>query len=100
MISRIRFSDTGLGLSNAGTAAGFGHADVILPLAIGVALVAGFTRYANRRARQPLVGTSSCSVTVPLASASAVLFFSGFSLVAARRRYWPRYHQEDAARAR
>src|ERR1700685_302842 len=43
-----------LGLSNAGRAAGFTHFDVIGPLAIGVALLAGFTGYALRRTA-PLV---------------------------------------------
>src|ERR1700728_1198345 len=40
-----------LGLANAGTAAGFGHPDVIVPLAAGVVLLAAFTGYALRRAQ-------------------------------------------------
>jgi MFS family permease len=67
-----------LGLANAGTAAGFAHQDVIVPLVVGVALLTAFTGYALRRA-QPLVEVrllAKRSVT----SASAVLFFSGFSL--------------------
>src|SRR5262249_49962497 len=35
-----------LGLANASTAAGFAHADVIIPLIAGVALLAAFTGYA------------------------------------------------------
>ena len=81
-----------LGLSNAGTAAGFGHADVILPLAIGVALVAAFTWCAIRRARQPLVDVKLLSHR-SVASASAVLFFSGFSLYGAMLLL-PLYYQE------
>ena len=81
-----------LGLSNAGTAAGFGHADVILPLAIGVVLVAAFTWYAIRRARQPLVDVKLLSHR-SVASASAVLFFSGFSLYGAMLLL-PLYYQE------
>jgi MFS family permease len=38
-----------LGLSNAGSAAGFAHPDVLAPLGIGVALIAAFTGYALRR---------------------------------------------------
>jgi EmrB/QacA subfamily drug resistance transporter len=80
-----------LGLSNAGSAAGFAHPDVIIPLAIGVALVAAFTGYALRR--------SGALVDVRLlrhrsvASASAVLFFSGFSLYGAMLLL-PLYYQE------
>jgi EmrB/QacA subfamily drug resistance transporter len=74
-----------LGLSNAGSAAGFAHPDVIAPLVIGVALTAAFTGYALRLARrhgQPLVDLRVLSRR-PVASASAVLFFSGFSLYGA-----------------
>src|SRR5580698_9292224 len=38
-----------LGLSNAGTSAGFAHTDVIVPLVIGVAFLVAFTLYALRR---------------------------------------------------
>jgi len=84
-----------LGLSNAGTAAGFAHPDVIVPLAIGVALTAAFTGYALHLARQhgqPLVDVSVLSRR-PVASASAVLFFSGFSLYGAMLLL-PLYYQE------
>jgi EmrB/QacA subfamily drug resistance transporter len=81
-----------LGLSNAGTAAGFGHADVIIPLAIGVALVAAFTWYAIRSTRQPLVDVKLLSHR-SVASASAVMFFSGFSLYGAMLLL-PLYYQE------
>ena len=80
-----------LGLSNAGTAAGFGHADVIIPLTIGVALVAAFTWYAIR-ARQPLVNVKVLGRR-SVASASAVMFFSGFSLYGAMLLL-PLYYQE------
>jgi EmrB/QacA subfamily drug resistance transporter len=80
-----------LGLSNAGTAAGFAHPDVIVPLTIGVALVAGFTGYALRRSGSlvdvRLLGHRS------VASASGVLFFSGFSLYGAMLLL-PLYYQE------
>ena len=38
------------GLANAGTSAGFGRPDVIIPLVIGAALLAAFTWYALRKA--------------------------------------------------
>jgi len=83
-----------LGLSNAGTT-GFAHPDVIVPLAIGAALTAAFAVYAlglARRHGQPLVDISVLSRR-PVASASAVLFFSGFSLYGAMLLL-PLYYQE------
>jgi EmrB/QacA subfamily drug resistance transporter len=84
-----------LGLSNAGSNAGFTHPSVIVPLVIGVALTAAFTIYALRLARgdgQPLVDVSLLTRR-PVASASAVLFFSGFSLYGAMLLL-PLYYQE------
>jgi EmrB/QacA subfamily drug resistance transporter len=83
-----------LGLSNAG-ADGFAHPDVIVPLATGVALTAAFTAHALRLARrhgQPLVDVRVLARR-PVASASAVLFFSGFSLYGAMLLL-PLYYQE------
>jgi EmrB/QacA subfamily drug resistance transporter len=71
-----------LGLANAGTAAGFGQLSVITPLIAGVALLAAFTGYALRKSR-PLVEVRLLAKR-SVASASAVLFFSGFSLYGAR----------------
>jgi EmrB/QacA subfamily drug resistance transporter len=84
-----------LGLSNAGSSAGFAHPSVIVPLVIGVALTAAFTGYAlrlTRRNGQPLVDVSLLSHR-PVASASAVLFFSGFSLYGAMLLL-PLFYQE------
>jgi EmrB/QacA subfamily drug resistance transporter len=81
-----------LGLSNAGTAAGFAHADVLVPLALGIALIAAFTWYALRRARQPLVDVRLLAHR-SVASASSVLFFSGFSLYGAMLLL-PLYYQD------
>jgi EmrB/QacA subfamily drug resistance transporter len=69
------------GLANAGTDAGFGHPDVIIPLGIGVALTAAFTGYTLRKAR-PLVEVRLFAKR-SVASSSAALFFSGFSLYGA-----------------
>ncbi|HEX3922157.1 MAG TPA: DHA2 family efflux MFS transporter permease subunit, partial [Streptosporangiaceae bacterium] len=84
-----------LGLSNAGSAAGFAHPDVIVPLATGVALLAAFTAYAIRLGRRdgdPLVNVRLLARR-PVGSASAVLFFSGFSLYGAMLLL-PLFYQE------
>jgi EmrB/QacA subfamily drug resistance transporter len=80
-----------LGLSNAGVAAGFAHPDVMVPLAIGVVLLAAFTCYALRRTA-PLMDVRLLARR-PVASASAVLFFSGFALYGAMLLL-PLYYQE------
>jgi EmrB/QacA subfamily drug resistance transporter len=80
-----------LGLANAGTAAGFGHRDVIIPLSVGVVLIAAFTGYALRKAR-PLVEVRLLAKR-SVASSSAVLFFSGFSLYGALLLL-PLYYQD------
>jgi EmrB/QacA subfamily drug resistance transporter len=89
-----------LGLSNAGSSAGFAHVSVIAPLIIGIALTAAFTVYTLRltskhgpeRHGQPLVDVTLLGRR-PVASASAVLFFSGFSLYGAMLLL-PLYYQE------
>ena len=58
-----------LGLSNAGTAAGFGHPGVIIPLTIGVALMLAFCLYAVRRS-EPLADIRLLARR-PVASCSA-----------------------------
>jgi len=80
-----------LGLANAGTSAGFGHPDVVVPLVIGVALLAAFTGYALRRA-QPLVQVRLLAKR-SVGSSAAVLFFTGFSLYGAMLLL-PLYYQE------
>jgi len=80
-----------LGLANAGTAAGFAHPDVIIPLIIGVVLLAAFTGYALRNSR-PLVEVRLLARR-PVGSSSAVLFFSGFSLYGAMLLL-PLYYQD------
>jgi MFS family permease len=64
---------------------------VIIPMLAGVALLAAFTVYALRRAR-PLVDIRLLARR-PVASASAVLFFSGFALYGAMLLL-PLYYQE------
>jgi predicted MFS family arabinose efflux permease len=94
-----------LGLSNAGSAAGFAHPGVVVPLALGVALIAAFTAHALRltgnhgttgRGARPH-GAPLADVRLlarrPVASATAVLFFTGFSLYGAMLLL-PLYYQE------
>jgi EmrB/QacA subfamily drug resistance transporter len=80
-----------LGLASAGTDAGFGHPGVVIPLAAGVALLAAFAGYALRSSR-PLVEIRLLARR-PVASSSAVLFFSGFSLYGAML-LMPLFYQE------
>jgi EmrB/QacA subfamily drug resistance transporter len=80
-----------LGLANAGIAAGFGHPDVIIPLAAGAALLAAFTGYALLKSH-PLVEIRLLGKR-SVGSSSAVLFFSGFSLYGAML-LMPLYYQE------
>jgi hypothetical protein len=80
-----------LGLANAGTAAGFAHADVIIPLVVGAALLVAFTLYALRRSH-PLVEMRLLAKR-SVGSSSAVLFFSGFSLYGAML-LMPLYYQD------
>jgi EmrB/QacA subfamily drug resistance transporter len=90
--SRPRLDLAGLALLTPGIAAvlfglskapdtGFTHAAVLVPLCLGVALVAGFGLYAAR-GTDPLVDVGLFAHR-PTASASAVLFFSGFTLYGA-----------------
>ena len=80
-----------LGLSNAGSAHGFDHSDVIAPLAVGVACLITFALYALRR-RDPLVDIRLLAVR-SVGSSSSVLFLSGFSLFGAMLLL-PLYYQE------
>jgi EmrB/QacA subfamily drug resistance transporter len=80
-----------LGLSNAGSADGFDHPDVIAPLAVGVAFLLAFTIYALRRSN-PLVDVRLLA-SRSVGSSSLVLFLSGFSLYGAMLLL-PLYYQQ------
>jgi MFS family permease len=80
-----------LGLANAGSAAGFAHLDVVLPLAGGIALLVAFAGYALRK-RHPLIEVRLLARR-SVGSSSAVLFFSGFSLYGAMLLL-PLYYQD------
>ncbi len=79
------------GLSNAGSAAGFGHPDVLLPWIIGAAMLIAFATYAWRRTGP--IADIRLFTRRPVASASAVLFFSGFALFGAMLLL-PLYYQQ------
>jgi EmrB/QacA subfamily drug resistance transporter len=80
-----------LGLSNAGAAAGFGHADVVIPLAIGVVLLVAFCLYAVRKS-EPIADIRLFAHR-SVGSSSVVLFFSGFTLYGAMLLL-PLFYQE------
>ena len=80
-----------LGLANAGTAAGFAHLNVLVPLLVGVGLLTAFCGYALRKSH-PLVEIRLLAKR-SVGSSSAVLFFSGFSLYGAMLLL-PLYYQD------
>jgi EmrB/QacA subfamily drug resistance transporter len=80
-----------LGLSNAGSAHGFDHSDVITPLAVGLVCLLAFVLYALHRP-DPLVDIHLLAVR-SVGSSSTVLFLSGFSLFGAMLLL-PLYYQE------
>ncbi len=80
-----------LGLANAGTAAGFAHLNVVVPLLVGVGLLTAFCGYALRKSH-PLVEIRLLAKR-SVGSSSAVLFFSGFSLYGAMLLL-PLYYQD------
>ena len=67
------------GLSNAGKNGGFGRGDVLVPLLVGLALVAAFVVYTMRKGEGALVDVRLFRHR-PVWSASALLFLSGASL--------------------
>lgn len=80
-----------LGLSNAGSADGFDHPDVIAPLTVGVVFLIAFTMYALRRS-DPLVDIRLLAVR-SVGSSTSVLFLSGFALYGAMLLL-PLYYQQ------
>jgi EmrB/QacA subfamily drug resistance transporter len=79
------------GLAQASIDGGFGHLRVIIPLAAGTALLAGFVWHALRTA-SPLVDLRLLRVRA-FAAASSVLFLAGLSLFGAML-LMPLYFQE------
>lgn len=66
------------GLASVGVLGGFGHVQVLVPLAIGAALVAGFLARASR-VREPLLDLGLFRVR-SFSASSALLFLSGLSM--------------------
>ena len=86
------------GLSNAHGEGGFGRADVLLPVAVGAALVAMFAGWSLRRRQAALVDVGLFRHR-PLTSASALLFITGAALYGAMLLlplYWQQVRGEDA----
>lgn len=71
-----------LGLSDASRDGGFGHPDVLVPLLVGLALLAVFARRTLHRPGEPLVDLRLLR-HLPLASSTLLLFLSGFALYGA-----------------
>lgn len=67
------------GLTQAGANGGFGHPQVLVPLAVGVCLVAGFVAWAIRRGDRALIDIKLFNHR-PLAVSSGLMFLSGFAL--------------------
>lgn len=86
------------GLSNVGRDGGFGRTDVLVPLIAGIALLAGFVRWAPHRGGSALVDIRLLRFR-PLATSSALLFLSGFALYGAMLLlplYWQEVRGTDA----
>ncbi|MET0510480.1 MAG: MDR family MFS transporter [Thermoleophilaceae bacterium] len=80
------------GLSQAGTRGGFGGSHVIVPLAIGAALVAGFAVHALRTKIEPLIDLRLFRQRSFTASAS-LMFLAGLSIFGAMLLL-PLYYQQ------
>jgi EmrB/QacA subfamily drug resistance transporter len=80
------------GLTEAGIHGGFGHPVVIIPLALGVALLGLFILHALRASRPPLFDVRLLRVR-PFAASSAVLFLNGLGVYGALLLL-PLYYQQ------
>ena len=86
------------GLSNVGKEGGFGRADVLIPLLVGIALLAGFVIWALRRRDRALIDVRLLRHR-PLAASTTLLFLTGFSLYGAMLLlplYWQEVRGTDA----
>ena len=86
------------GLSNVGKAGGFGRGDVLVPVLIGVALIAAFAVHALRRGERALVDIRLLRHRA-VWSTSVLLFLSGASLYGAMLLlplYWQEVRGFDA----
>ncbi|MEV7629059.1 MDR family MFS transporter [Actinoplanes sp. NPDC089786] len=84
------------GLSNAGRDGGFARADVLIPLLAGAALLAAFALWAVRKKDDALIDVRLLRHR-PLATASTLMFLSGFALYGAMLLL-PLYWQEVRGR--
>ena len=82
-----------LGLSNVGTDGGFGHPDVLLPLLIGLALLAAFTARALRPGDAPALVNVRLLGVRSVGASCAALFLTGACMYSAMFLL-PLYYQE------
>ncbi|MGY4644303.1 MDR family MFS transporter [Cellulomonas sp. URHB0016] len=86
------------GLSQVGAVGGFGHARVLGPLLVGLALLAGFARWAVRRGAQALIDLGLLRHRA-LTMSTTLLFLTGLALYGAMLLlplYWQQVRGEDA----
>ncbi|MDN5851930.1 MAG: DHA2 family efflux MFS transporter permease subunit, partial [Actinomycetia bacterium] len=86
------------GLSNVSGDGGFGHADVLIPLLVGLGLLAAFAAWALRLGDRALVDLRLLRHRA-LASSSLLLFLTGIALYGAMLLlplYWQEVRGEDA----
>jgi len=86
------------GLSNVAGDGGFGHADVLAPLLLGLALLAAFAAWALRQGDRALVDLRLLGHR-PLTSSVLLLFLTGIALYGAMfllPLYWQEVRGEDA----
>jgi predicted MFS family arabinose efflux permease len=70
------------GLAQAGTSSGFGHPKVVIPVAVGLALLGAFVAHALRTTSEPLVSVRLFR-SPSFAGASGLLFLAGLSIYGA-----------------
>jgi len=90
-----------LGLSNSSQAGGFGCANVLVPLIVGLILLVTFVLYSVRRADRALVDVRLFA-HLPLASSSVLTLLSGAALYGGAillPLYWQEVRGADALRA-
>lgn len=86
------------GLTQVGSAGGFGHAQVLAPLVAGLVLLAAFGWWAWRRGDQALIDVRLFTHR-PLTASAVLMFLSGVALYGAMLLlplYWQQVRGEDA----
>ena len=90
------------GLTQAGERGGFAHPEVLVPLGVGLVLIAAFAGWAWRRGDRALIDVRLLRHR-PLTLSSVLLFLSGIALYGAMLLlplYWQQYPRRRRARSR